>query len=163
MVPTANRAVTGKMPTLPAGSNSGSTDYMNMQKQINHLKGRGFTLVEIMVVMVIIALIMGLVATSMSSSVSGAEARAASGDPRAALEDLHLAELRAESAEERRRVVRARDEVLAVREAALARGRAFLAEGSKGAARDVFEDILDRFGSRWCGDAARALEQMGDS
>jgi len=38
----------------------------------------GFTLVEIMVVMVIIALIMGLVATSMSRSVSAAEARAAS-------------------------------------------------------------------------------------
>jgi general secretion pathway protein H len=39
---------------------------------------RGFTLVELMVVMVIIALIMGLVATSMSRSISGAEARAAS-------------------------------------------------------------------------------------
>jgi len=47
----------------------------------NQLKRRapaGFTLVEIMVVMVIIALIMGLVATSMSRSVSAAEARAAS-------------------------------------------------------------------------------------
>lgn len=40
----------------------------------------GFTLVEVMVVMVIIALIMGLVATSMSRSISGAEARAASRD-----------------------------------------------------------------------------------
>jgi general secretion pathway protein H len=39
---------------------------------------RGFTLVEVMVVMVIIALIMGLVATSMSSSISSAQARAAS-------------------------------------------------------------------------------------
>jgi len=39
---------------------------------------RGFTLVEIMVVMVIIALVLGLVATSMSRSISGAEARAAS-------------------------------------------------------------------------------------
>ncbi len=39
---------------------------------------RGFTLVEIMVVMVIIALVMGLVATSMSRSISGAQARAAS-------------------------------------------------------------------------------------
>ena len=39
---------------------------------------RGFTLIELMVVMVIIALIMGLVATSMSKSISGAEARAAS-------------------------------------------------------------------------------------
>jgi len=38
----------------------------------------GFTLVEVMVVMVIIALIMGLVATSMSRSISAAEARAAS-------------------------------------------------------------------------------------
>lgn len=43
-------------------------------------KGRtgGFTLVEIMVVMVIIALVLGLVATSMSRSISSAEARAAS-------------------------------------------------------------------------------------
>jgi general secretion pathway protein H len=39
---------------------------------------RGFTLVEIMVVMVIIALVMGLVATSMARSISGAQARAAS-------------------------------------------------------------------------------------
>ena len=39
---------------------------------------RGFTLIELMVVMVIIALIMGLVATSMSRSISSAEARAAS-------------------------------------------------------------------------------------
>jgi len=39
---------------------------------------QGFTLVEIMVVMVIIALVMGLVATSMTRSISGAEARAAS-------------------------------------------------------------------------------------
>ena len=38
---------------------------------------KGFTLVEVMVVMVIIALIMGMVATSLSSSVSAAEARAA--------------------------------------------------------------------------------------
>ncbi|MCW8925797.1 MAG: GspH/FimT family pseudopilin [Xanthomonadales bacterium] len=38
---------------------------------------RGFTLVEVMVVMVIIALVMGMVATSMSRSISGAEARAA--------------------------------------------------------------------------------------
>jgi len=38
---------------------------------------RGFTLVELMVVMVIIALVMGLVATSLSRSISGAEARAA--------------------------------------------------------------------------------------
>ena len=42
------------------------------------MRARGFTLVELMVVMVIVALIMGLVATSMSRSVSGAEARAAS-------------------------------------------------------------------------------------
>lgn len=41
-------------------------------------RARGFTLVEIMVVMVIIALVMGLVATSMSRSISGAQARAAS-------------------------------------------------------------------------------------
>ena len=36
----------------------------------------GFTLVEVMFVMVIVALIMGMVATSLSRSVSGAEARA---------------------------------------------------------------------------------------
>lgn len=41
------------------------------------MKNRGFTLIEILVVMVIIALVMGMVATSMSRSVSGAEARAA--------------------------------------------------------------------------------------
>ena len=41
-------------------------------------RNRGFTLVELMVVMVIISLIMGLVATSMSRSVSAAEARVAS-------------------------------------------------------------------------------------
>jgi general secretion pathway protein H len=40
-------------------------------------RARGFTLVEVTVVMVIVALVMGLVATSMSRSVSGAEARAA--------------------------------------------------------------------------------------
>jgi len=45
-------------------------------KRLDHV--RGFTLVELMVVMVIIALIMGLVATSMSSSISAAQARAAS-------------------------------------------------------------------------------------
>jgi general secretion pathway protein H len=42
------------------------------------LKDRGFTLVELMVVLVIISLVMGLVASSMSRSISGAEARAAS-------------------------------------------------------------------------------------
>lgn len=41
-------------------------------------RARGFTLVEVMVVMVIIALVMGLVATSMTRSISSAEARAAS-------------------------------------------------------------------------------------
>jgi general secretion pathway protein H len=41
-------------------------------------KVEGFTLVEIMVVMFIIALVLGMVATSMSRSISGAEARAAS-------------------------------------------------------------------------------------
>ena len=45
-------------------------------KNVN--QNRGFTLVEIMVVMVIIALVMGLVATSMARSVSSAEARATS-------------------------------------------------------------------------------------
>jgi len=37
----------------------------------------GFTLVEVMVVMMIVALMMGLVATSLSRSISGAEARVA--------------------------------------------------------------------------------------
>lgn len=44
---------------------------------MNFRSSKGFTLVEVMVVMVIIALIMGMVATSLSSSVSAAEARAA--------------------------------------------------------------------------------------
>jgi len=46
--------------------------------RVKRRKSGGFTLVEVMVVMVIIALVMGLVATSMSRSISGAEARAAS-------------------------------------------------------------------------------------
>ena len=50
---------------------------MKLQSHISHAKGRGFTLVEIMVVMVIITLVLGMVATSMSSSISGAEARSA--------------------------------------------------------------------------------------
>ena len=40
-------------------------------------RSNGFTLVELMVVMVIIALVMGLVATSISRSISGAESRVA--------------------------------------------------------------------------------------
>jgi general secretion pathway protein H len=51
---------------------------MRFNKLKQQGRNRGFTLVEIMVVMVIIALIMGLVGTSMSRSISGAEARAAS-------------------------------------------------------------------------------------
>lgn len=51
---------------------------MTLPTHMKHSKSRGFTLVELMVVMVIIALVMGLVATSMSRSISGAEARAAS-------------------------------------------------------------------------------------
>lgn len=57
---------------------------MNSQSELRScahvaaVKSRGFTLVELMVVMVIVALVMGLVATSMARSVSGAEARAAS-------------------------------------------------------------------------------------
>jgi len=50
---------------------------MKLHTNINRSGARGFTLVELMVVMVIIALIMGLVATSMSRSISGAEARVA--------------------------------------------------------------------------------------
>jgi len=50
---------------------------MRFQDQLRRGKGRGFTLVELMVVLVIIALIMGLFATSMSRSISAAEARAA--------------------------------------------------------------------------------------
>lgn len=51
---------------------------LRSSKPVKHRKTGGFTLVEIMVVMIIIALIMGLVATSMSRSISAAEARAAS-------------------------------------------------------------------------------------
>ncbi|MEM1412064.1 MAG: GspH/FimT family pseudopilin [Pseudomonadota bacterium] len=46
---------------------------------------RGFTLVELMVVMIIIALVLGLVATSLSRSISGAEARQAARNMVAAL------------------------------------------------------------------------------
>lgn len=59
-----------KMPTLPVGT--------KVQRPIYKARISGFTLVELMFVMVIIALMMGLVATSMSSSISSAEARAAS-------------------------------------------------------------------------------------
>lgn len=45
--------------------------------RIGYRNQRGFTLVELIVVMVIIALMMGLVGTSISRSVSSAEARAA--------------------------------------------------------------------------------------
>lgn len=51
---------------------------MRLQNHMRRGKVRGFTLVELMVVMVIIALIMGLVGVSMGRSISGAEARAAS-------------------------------------------------------------------------------------
>lgn len=50
---------------------------MNLYSRKRMMKARGFTLVEITVVMVIVALVMGLVATSMSRSISGAESRAA--------------------------------------------------------------------------------------
>ena len=50
---------------------------MKFNTNRKHGQARGFTLVEVMVVMVIIALIMGLVGTSMARSVSSAEARAA--------------------------------------------------------------------------------------
>ena len=51
---------------------------MSVSRTMKNGRARGFTLVEIMVVMVIIALVLGLVGTSMSRSVSSAEARAAS-------------------------------------------------------------------------------------
>ncbi len=51
---------------------------MKLRTNNNCARTSGFTLVELMFVMVIIALVMGLVATSMSSSISSAEARAAS-------------------------------------------------------------------------------------
>lgn len=51
---------------------------MKFHGKTDHTNSRGFTLVELMVVLVIIALVMGLVATSMSRSISGAEAREAS-------------------------------------------------------------------------------------
>jgi len=51
---------------------------LKLRTNNNYARISGFTLVELMFVMVIIALMMGLVATSMSSSISSAEARAAS-------------------------------------------------------------------------------------
>ncbi len=49
---------------------------LKVMSNMKHGRARGFTLVEVMVVMVIIALIMALVGTSMARSVSSAEARA---------------------------------------------------------------------------------------
>lgn len=46
-----------------------------MNSHHRNVKSSGFTLVELMVVMVIVALVMGLVATSISRSISGAESR----------------------------------------------------------------------------------------
>lgn len=46
-----------------------------MRKHAVTLNNRGFTLVELLVVMVIMALVLGLVATSLSRSISGAESR----------------------------------------------------------------------------------------
>jgi len=46
-----------------------------MNRQATAFGQRGFTLVEVLVVMGIMALVLGLVATSMSRSISGAEAR----------------------------------------------------------------------------------------
>ncbi len=67
------------MRTLPVGNNGWSHSLNRcFICAVKPATSRGFTLVEIMVVMVIIALVMGLVATSMSRSISGAEARAAS-------------------------------------------------------------------------------------
>ena len=64
-------------PNIGATWEPGSTEVVvRFEKYIGHRRERGFTLVELMVVMVIVALVMGLVATSMSSSISGAEARA---------------------------------------------------------------------------------------
>ena len=51
--------------------------YRLMNLQMHGRRSSGFTLVEVMVVMVIIALVMGLVATSLSRSISGAESRVA--------------------------------------------------------------------------------------
>lgn len=48
-----------------------------MVRRIPGKHASGFTLVELMVVMIIIALVMGLVATSISRSISGAESRVA--------------------------------------------------------------------------------------
>lgn len=48
-----------------------------MRQAIPRLRHRGFTLVELLVVMTIIALVLGMVATSMSRSISGAETREA--------------------------------------------------------------------------------------
>jgi len=49
---------------------------MKFNSYRRHHRIRGFTLIEVMVVMVIVALIMALVGTSMARSVSSAEARA---------------------------------------------------------------------------------------
>jgi general secretion pathway protein H len=48
-----------------------------MSTRLKSRRHAGFTLVELLVVMVIIALVLGMVATSMSRSISGAETREA--------------------------------------------------------------------------------------
>ena len=53
-----------------------SLSELRSYRSVKPAGSQGFTLVELMVVMVIVALVMGLVATSMSRSISGAEARA---------------------------------------------------------------------------------------
>jgi len=66
------------MRTLPVGNRVLPRLELKPHKRVSPMTSRGFTLVELMVVLVIIALVMGLVATSMTRSISGAQARAAS-------------------------------------------------------------------------------------
>ena len=65
-----------RTPTSTAGSDA---------RRLNFRSARGFTLVELIVVLVLVAIMLGLVATSISRSISGAEMRTAAREVAASL------------------------------------------------------------------------------
>ena len=74
---TVNRVVKVKTLISPVGNRFNLAKGLNIPYYNLHSTAKGFTLVELMAVLVIIALVMGLVATSLSRSVSAAESRVA--------------------------------------------------------------------------------------
>jgi general secretion pathway protein H len=69
----------------PAPTRNGATGALHRQRRPEHHRNRGFTLVELLVVLVIISLMLALVGTSISRSVSGAEMRSAAREVAASL------------------------------------------------------------------------------